>query len=52
MSAKEMIVSTAKNPKPSFPKKWKQSEWLHGKECSVTDISSLTLAFSNVGTQL
>lgn len=53
MLIKEMIINTAKNPKPSFPKeKWKWSEWLHGKESGVTDISSLALALPNLGTQL
>lgn len=47
------IINTAKNAKPSFQKKkWKQSEWLHGKESSVADISSLAPALPNLGAQL
>lgn len=49
MLTKEMIINSAKNAKPSFQKKWKQSEWLHGKQTSVADISSSDPALPNLG---
>lgn len=52
MLTKEMIINSAKNAKPSFQKKWKQSEWLHGKQSSVADISSLDPALPNLGARL
>lgn len=56
MFPREMILKTSKNAKSKSQslqkKKWKQSEWLDGKEGSVVDILSLGPALPNLGAEL
>lgn len=48
-----MFIKTAKNTKSNLQKKkWKQREWLDGKESSIVDISSLAPAFPNLDAKL